>query len=838
MKLNTIDKNKTIRIIAAAIIGVLIIVMLFWQSKAVYTDSNYYYPTETFVQLESGKPVSQELPAPGSNPVLKSVAVTFATNARVNEGDVTVELLSGGEVITSWNIKASELLDNAIREFEARDGIRLNSDSTYTVRITETFEGEENNIAVGSASTGNLSCYIKTYDSGKCLKWFAVMTVVFILGYVLLIVKGGLLEKSLLNMIVIGLVSVLIIFIFEFDLFPRITTRLHSAPIPSSTDVWDTINPGEAKEYTFSYYGDKFEELEIFTSGDNASDYSVSLTNTTTGKTYFEDCPVSPDWRVSTGRLCMMLSTKYSPLGERYFDLGDYTVRIVNLSGEQALNVEIASPVEEGATPVITFAGIRHSDLGIKIASFAIAMFFLYVVALNILRKYNKLSVEVFFLVTVIPLSVMYLIFFQPWNVPDAGAHFPAAYRISNLLMGINGRLEWFGRSCDAPFYNSINWWSERKPDLEGISYMLHGLREKAGDRSLVDFLPHEDKMKYYSFINWFPQAVGMSLARLAGFNSSMMILIGRLFILAVFIFAGHRAIQNTPVGKSVFAGLALLPVSLMMSSSFSYDAMVIITSLSFAAIILKLRYEYSRGALIEAVIWAVFLGAVKGGSLLLLLPLALLLIKKDKKSVISVCSIIGAALLTVLLFDKILPSDELFQFGEENSGNMMTAFAYQQPADYLRMLVSTFQWFGDTYMFQALGKELSYLEATLSEVTVIGAFLAILVYATLEKDKLELKKSDRIIFVVIALLSFILTPAMLLSYTPNGSGMIYGVQGRYLFPMMSLLILAVTKFGLKKTRENASDEVKTQVMDSCINVYVILTLIMMYMMMKLYLGR
>ena len=217
---------------------------------------------------------------------------------------------------------------------------------------------------------------------------------------------------------------------------------------------------------------------------------------------------------------------------------------------------------------------------------------------------------------------------------------------------------------------------------------------------------------------------------------------------------------------------------------------------------------------------------------------MVLILVKKDKKSVITVCSIIGAALLTVLLFDKILPSDELFQFGEENSGNMMTAFAYQHPADYLRMLVSTFQWFGDTYMFQALGKELSYLEATLSEVTVIGAFLAILVYATLEKDKLELKKSDRIIFVVIALLSFVLTPAMLLSYTPAGSGMIYGVQGRYLFPMMSLLILAVTKFGLKKTRENASDEVKTQVLDSCINVYVIFTLIMMYMMMKLYLGR
>ncbi len=837
MKFNGIDKSKSIKIAIAAVIGVLILVTLFWQSKSVYRTSNYYYPTETFVQLESGKPVTQDLEAPGPNPVLESVSVTFATNARVNEGSVLVEFMSGDEVLESWNISAGELLDNAIRSFDSDSKIVLNQGQTYTIRITETFE-DENNIAVGSASTGNLSVLMTTYDSSRCNKWFALMACAFIAGYVLLILFGTLLDKSVGKIVLGGVIALLVIFIFEFDFFPRIATRLAVAPVPSSTGLWDTVAPGEQKEYTFSYTGDQFESLEIFTAGENASDYAVSLINNTTGTVWFEDAPVSPDWRVSTGRLCMMISAKYSPVGQRYYDNGDYTLRVVNLSSDKSLEIERAYETAEGETPVITFAGIRESDLGVKVGTASVVLMFMYLVAISVLRKHSKLTIENFFLVTVVPLSLLYLVVYSPWNVPDAGAHFPAAYRISNLLLGINGDREWLGRACDGLYYNGINWWSERKPDVEGISYVFHGLRGKAGDTDLVDFLPHEDKMKYYSFLNWLPQAVGMSLARIAGLGSSMTVLIGRLFILAVYIIAGHRVIKNTPVGKSIFAGLALLPVSLMMSSSFSYDAMVIITSLSFVAIVLKLRNEYTRGALLEAIIWAVFLGAIKGGSLLLLLPLVLLLIKKDKKSVITVCSIMGAALLTVLLFDKILPSDELFQFGEENSGNMMTAFAYENPAKYLRMLVSTFLYFGDTFLGQALGKELSYLEATLSEVTVIGAFLAILVYSTLEKDTLELKKSDRIVYIVIAVLSFILTPAMLLSYTPNGSGMIYGIQGRYLFPMMPLLILAVTKFGLRKTRLNADEEVKTSTMDTCLNVYVVFTLIMVYMMMKLYLSR
>ena len=106
MKIRIPDKFKSVKAAAAAVIGVLILIMIFWLSKSVFTTGSYYYPTETFVQLENGQPVSQVLYAPGDNPVLRSVSVLFATNARSNEGDVTVELMAGDDVICDLHIKA------------------------------------------------------------------------------------------------------------------------------------------------------------------------------------------------------------------------------------------------------------------------------------------------------------------------------------------------------------------------------------------------------------------------------------------------------------------------------------------------------------------------------------------------------------------------------------------------------------------------------------------------------------------------------------------------------------------------------------------------------------
>ena len=837
MKINWQKNEKKLKVVIAALIGVMIIVMLFSQSKSVFTNTNHYYPTETYIQLEDGKPVVQDIVITGTNPVIQNISVLFATNARVNEGNVKIELLSGEEVLYSWDISASELLDNAIRGFEVKGGVKVPQGEVCSIRITETFNGE-NNIAIGASTTGFLNCTISTYDSVRCMKWALLMSFLFIVGYIVLLVWGGMLDYSCIKLSITGVVAVFVIFIIGFDLFPNIHTTIVEKPIPSATGVWDSIEPGETKEYGFSYIGNEFENLELFTGGENVCDYELTLVNESTGTVYYDAAQAQPEWHVTTSRICTMLNADKSQANQRYYENGVYNLKITNLSADKTLDIELEAPVEEGQTGVVTYAGIRYTSLGIKIATLAIAMMFIYLVALNVLRELKKLTVERFFLITVIPLSLLYLLFFQPWNVPDCGAHFLASYRASNLLLGINGRLEWFARACDADYYNGIAWWAERKPDLEGIASMIHGLNRNDVEVSLVDQIPHETKMVYYSTINWMPQSIGLAIGRLIGLGPVLTVFIARVLTLATFILCCYRAIKNTPVGKIIFASAALLPVSLMMSSSFSYDCMVIIVTLNFTAIIFKLRKEYSKDALIEAIIWAFVLGAIKGGSGLLILPLALLLIKKNKQSAITVCSVIGTALLSVLIFDKLLPTDELFQFGEENSGNMMTAFAYTHPVEYLKMLVRTYVYFGDTYVNQAMGRELSYLEPVLSSLSVAGALISALVCSTFEKDELELGKKDRIVSGVIILLAFVMTPAMLLSYTPVGSGMIYGIQGRYLFSVFPLLMIFITKFGLRRTGVSVDEDKRSLSVNACTNVYVTFTIIMLYTLLKLYLSR
>ncbi|MBR1796473.1 MAG: DUF2142 domain-containing protein [Clostridiales bacterium] len=838
MKVKLPDKNKSIKTSVAVLMCVLVLLAMLGLSRLVYVDRAYVHPVEGYVDLTSGEPFSRTIKIEGTDPVLKSIGITFGTYNRYNSGDVKVELIEGDKVLYEWNIDAIDLRDNEWQFFEPDRAVRLSQNGVYTIRITDTYE-EGNMIAVGVAATDELSCRLYTYDRGSGLKWFALMAVIAVIGFAVMALYGGLPELSVTRIVVLGIVAVLVVFTLGFEIFDSLKRTLNVKPAPAKpSEIIDVLAPGEQREYVFAYDGDPIDRLEIFTGGENISEYTMTLVNKTSGVTYFENVPANPEWRVEAERLCMLLSTRYSPSGVRYYENGEYSLTITNISSEKALNIELASEGSETSAPVIVFGGLRESRLGVKVATFSIVLMYAYVVVLSVFRKRKALTPERFFLITAVPLSVLYFIVMQPWNVPDCGAHFLASYRVSNFMMGINGDRSWFMRACDSAYYNGHSWWIEKKPDLQGISDMLEGLRAGVGDTSIADLTPHEVKMEYYSVINWLPQAIGFVIGRLMGLGATVTVLIARLLILAAYIGGCYRAVRNTPIGKSIFVMLALLPVSLMMSSSFSYDAMVIIVALNFMAIFLKLRKAITRGAVIEALIWAFLLGAVKGGSCLILLPVMLLLLKKDRKVILSVTGIIAAALLSVLIFDKLLPTDELFQFGEEHSKNMMTAFAFAHPVSYLQKVITTYLSFSDMYVNQAFGMYLSYIESTLDMVPVLGAPLAVLIFSTFEKDELELRRADRYVFVGLFLLALLITPAMLLSYTPIGSSMIFGIQGRYFFPVMVPLLLAVTKFGLRRSDGNADEKSHALAMNACLDTYVVFTIIMVYMMMKLYITR
>lgn len=74
----------------------------------------------------------------------------------------------------------------------------------------------------------------------------------------------------------------------------------------------------------------------------------------------------------------------------------------------------------------------------------------------------------------------------------------------------------------------------------------------------------------------YLPQALGITLGRLLSLGQVLTIYLGRLCNLAFFVLCGWLAVRLAPFGKMAFFGAALLPMTLELVSSLSYDGFAI----------------------------------------------------------------------------------------------------------------------------------------------------------------------------------------------------------------------------------------------------------------------
>ena len=540
-----------------------------------------------------------------------------------------------------------------------------------------------------------------------------------------------------------------------------------------------------------------------------------------------------------------------------------------------------------------------------------------------------------FFMISVIPLSIIYLILLLPWSAPDSGSHIMAVNRFTNILTGAGQDHEWDARADDAVLFPTEEERQlERNPQMKDYAETYLGGRTGAQDRTLTQ-IGSDEKMVFYSPVNYLPQILGFTLARLLGLGTVPMFFLARILTLIVYIAACAHAVRTTPVGRSIFAAIGLLPVSLMIGSSISYDMMVLISTLCFTASVLRAAEEgggitrnqassvrknaaASRDgigdrrrtgmAVIESAVWAAVIGSVKGGGYLLLLPLVLLLLpragketayqgagsrengfqKTGSREMISddpyapgassgklsgslaeslqgdpedpvrpgrpahpamrtgdtlkrILPILLAGAISALIFDVILPAGSLFQFGGDINGKMAFSYALTHPAAYLAMMMKAYITNADSLVFGIAGSRLAFAEPTIPDLVIAGLLLCTGAMALAEKDRLSLTRRDKTIFQIIIAALVLTMPAMLLSWTSEGSDMIIGLQGRYYLPVLPLILLACTKpspYGKTAGRQDSDQTARRQTDRSFIRAFCLLSCLCVYYMMRLYLTR
>lgn len=490
------------------------------------------------------------------------------------------------------------------------------------------------------------------------------------------------------------------------------------------------------------------------------------------------------------------------------------------------------------------FPSINETEYSINFITMKMAYICFFIVICSAViffgKDFAKKKPQEIFLVVAIPLTTIYMVLFTPWNLPDAHSHFQAAYRFSNYILGVDSSKEWYGRQSDVQFFSDV-WDIDSNRCSSEAYYSLYSNASEGVDSSLSEFHIQSDFMKYYSVVGYLPAVLGLVIGRLLNLSTVNLLLLCRIIMIAVYVAFMYRAIARIPIGKYAMMFISLFPISIMMSSAFSYDLMVMISTMNFiASIFYVYKNPTSRMGFAEALVWIAIVGATKGGGYMILLPLIFMLYsREDKRSSSKVLTLALSGILSMYIFDGLLQIGKagLFQLGSRHSYFLSASYFFEHPVKVILMTIDSFISGFDAIVGGGVGAYLGWYEYSLPNVLMTFLLIICVCSSYFEKDALSLVKRDEIILVVCNLLCLICVPIMLLSYTFIYSNQIEGIQGRYFLPVLPLLIMILTKFN-KNRLITLSDESRVIIQTKLVNAFVDISFIAIFIITRLYLTR
>ena len=182
-------------------------------------------------------------------------------------------------------------------------------------------------------------------------------------------------------------------------------------------------------------------------------------------------------------------------------------------------------------------------------------------------------------------------------TAPDEDVHINTAYGYSNVLMGQDFHIDnktMLVRQCDA-----------KKPygpedlSLFSYKYISDRMNVAVSEEDLQPTVINKRTAEMLPFFLYLPPTLAITAARLLKLNEMWLLLAGRMSNVLFMALCTFFAVKLAPFGKGIFAVIPLLPMTLHLAASYSYDSIIIALSLVFVSLVL---YYNKREKLIN--IW------------------------------------------------------------------------------------------------------------------------------------------------------------------------------------------------------------------------------------------
>ncbi len=405
----------------------------------------------------------------------------------------------------------------------------------------------------------------------------------------------------------------------------------------------------------------------------------------------------------------------------------------------------------------------------------------------------RKCKIQTAFLVSAVIMGVFCMIMFTPFTVPDEPSHMASAYRISNFMtfdFGQDGKM--LIRRSDINAYNNYA--------QTGLTRSYYGTLKKCSEFFCSDsaLVSHRKILNSGAPFGYIFAALGITVARILNLGPLPLFYMGRLFNYAAYVAMVCFAIKKIPVGKIAVCAVALLPMSMQLAISYSYDPIVLAFALMFTAQIVYLIYK-PETVTRKDIITASVLAALLAPSKLVYTPLVLLAVLiprrnfKSKRSAITgktaivAIGFLSLIVLQFLVFSTGVSADSgIIKWAGEPGYTVTRSLAY--PFNTIKIFVKTFAESLSFYISSMVGNLFGWLSVSVDWIFFAAATVLLLFsFFSKKGDPSEhIRPTGRIlILATLAASSLLILASMYLGWTPLSYTSIVGVQGRYFLPLL-----------------------------------------------------
>ncbi len=449
-------------------------------------------------------------------------------------------------------------------------------------------------------------------------------------------------------------------------------------------------------------------------------------------------------------------------------------------------------------------------------AVFGAGMIYLLLLGTYVGLAVFRFKLERMFLFTGSILAVLYLLLLPPLSVPDEEVHLKEAYYYSNQILG-KGQEETDKIRMDREDYDALQMF-QTTPSLSEYDILKEEI-SKSGRTEGTKMIKRSDTQA--PAVTYIPGILGISLGRMLGLNGLLVFYMGRICSILCYLLTMYWFIRWMPAAKPAAFIIAILPMTLQQCCSYSYDAVVIEFAFLYLAILFGLIYQeqkIKRWQIAWYVVFMVLLSICKGGTymplclLTMLIPASRFSGKKKKWMFVG-----GMAAVAVTAFLTSTLSYVLYvasPTAEQAADSYLAGNAYgaagilSEPQTFLYMSVRTLLLSGDGFLETMLGMQLGWLNIFVSRIVIYGLFLLLIlsvirVEGRRDGAQLDVAISQKIAFVIVfALMGAMVFASMFMSWTPKGSSVIAGIQGRYFLPGLPLVLLLFSSKNIALKKE------------------------------------